>query len=203
MSGFLGIGQSGGQKSDRNMFLNSTNQLNNVFNYAMPQSQGMQKTGAGTTASGVNALGSASGYWQKLLSGSRPALEASVAPERNMIESTGDAARRQQETMGTARGGGTAGANQTQQDTINAQVDQAILGQRAGAATQEAAVGGKIADVGLSQQQEATQLLGLGTESSAAAGSLSEEDYKTQTSKNQQMTSDILTGLAFGLAEWG
>jgi hypothetical protein len=181
------------------MMLQGWNQLNNVFNYAMPTSQAMAKTGAATTGTGLDTLGGAGAYWQRLLTGSRPALEAAVAPERNMMLSSADAARRQQAQEGTARGGGTAGANQQQQEQVQSQIDQALLGVRPAAAKETAQIGAQEAGIGLETTAQAQNLLGLGAQAASNVGAQTEADYQGRAQQQASLFGDITSGLALGL----
>src|SRR5208337_55376 len=134
MSGFMGIGGSA-SKTDRKMQLQSSGGLSNLFNWAMPQAQ--QGVGAG-----MSDLSSAGGFFKSLMSGNRTALQQTVAPQVNAANATSDAQKRQQAASGTARGGGTAPANQTRDTDKLAAVQNALFGARSGAAGELAKVGG-------------------------------------------------------------
>jgi len=161
MGGFLGIGGSGAQHN-RNINLAAAGNLNNVFNYAMPLGENLASTGQQTTAAGVGDINQSLGYWSKLLSGSRPAMQAAIAPETNAVLSGADAQRRQQAAMGTARGGGTAGANQQEADKTKATIDNALFGVRPEAARQVGELGTKVAGIGTAETADALNALGLG-----------------------------------------
>lgn len=161
MGGFLGIGGSS-VKTDRKNVLTGFSELKNVFNFAMPFGEDTARAGTATTAAGLEDIGKAGSYWSKLLSGDRPTMEQAVAPETNQVLGQADAAKREQAGMGTARGGGTAGANQQVQDASMAKIDNLLFGARPAAAQQEAAIGGKEADIGQNQMSAALRALGLG-----------------------------------------
>lgn len=167
MGGFLGIGGSSA-KTDRRQTLTSYEQLNNLYNFGLATGKSGVDTGRATTAQGVSGLSSSQAYWQKLMSGNRPALEQAVAPETNAVQSQGDAARRNAAATGTARGGGTAGANEQQKTDQMARIDNLLFGVRPQAAQQEAAVSGEIANVGTTEMQQALEALGLSASSAGA-----------------------------------
>jgi len=149
-------GRHSSAKTDRGNFLGGIQNLENVFNYAMP-------TATGELKSGTEKLDTAGNYYQKLLSGNRQAVLGAVAPETASVTARADAERRQLNASGTARGGGTAALNQTAKDRTMAQVDQLLFGVRP-----EAAKG--VADVGRTEASIGTNLLGqaIGAESTVA-----------------------------------
>jgi len=108
--------------------------MKNVFNWALPQ-------GEGAVAKGQEDTGKAGDYWSKILSGSRAAVSAAVAPETNAIRSGADARKRQLATSGTARGGGTNAINQQMDTDTASKVDNAIFGARPEAAKEVAGIG--------------------------------------------------------------
>ena len=162
MGGFLGIGQSGSDKTDRSAMRTGFGDLNSVFNFGLSQGQSGAATGQATTQAGVTGIGNAMSYWQKLLSGNRAAQMGAIAPVTNTVLSQADATKRQQASSGTARGGGTAGANQQTGDTAMSKIDNALLGVQGSAATSEAEAGGKLASIGTSEVANANNALGIG-----------------------------------------
>jgi hypothetical protein len=193
VGGFLGIGQSKGEKQ-------GMGQLSNVFNFALPLAQ--QQSGAGqkttasgldTTKAGLSTLGGPLAYWQKLMSGNRAAMNQAVAPEANAARSASDATARQTAATGTARGGGTAGTSQQRQTDLNAQIDNLLFGVRPEAAKQTADIGKTQADIGLDtaqignqQLQQALAALGIGTQAGGATTSaaLNKEQMGTDVFNN-------------------
>jgi hypothetical protein len=179
VSGFLGIGQNKPEKQ-------AYGELGNVFNFALPLAQSTSSAGAGTTKAGLSTVGAGlntlSGplaYFQKLMSGNRPAMEQAVAPEANAARASSDAAARNQAAMGTARGGGTAGGNQQRHTDVMAQIDNLLFGARPAAAKATTDIGTTQSQIGLGESQvgnqqlmEALQSLGLGTSAAGTTGQM-------------------------------
>src|SRR4029077_4284876 len=177
VSGFLGIGQNKPEKQ-------AYGELGNVFNFALPLAQSTSSAGAGTTKaglstvnSGLNTLSGPLAYFQKLMSGNRPAMEQAVAPEANAPRASSDAAARNQAATGTARGGGTAGGNQQRHTDVMAQIDNLLFGARPAAAKAAADIGTTQSQIGLGESQvgnqqlaAALQALGIGTSSAGETG---------------------------------
>jgi hypothetical protein len=177
MSGFLGIGGSSA-KTDRGWQLQSASGLSNLFNWALPQA----KT---ATAGGLSDLSSAGGFWKQLMSGNRSAVNAAVAPQANTAQTMDDASRRQAGASGTARGGGVAGANQTQKDATLARIQNMLFGARTTGAEQLAKVG--------------TAGAGIGSNIMADAGNAAANLGSLGTSaRGQQLAQDNATGAAVG-----
>jgi len=126
MGGFLGLGNSSA-KTDRKETLQGYGDLGNLFNF-----------GISTAKQGI---GAAQSYYGKLLSGNRTVAQQAVAPEANQLNAASDAQKREQSQMGTARGGGTAPANQTRQTDVMGQIDNLLFGAQSGAAKGEAQTG--------------------------------------------------------------
>jgi hypothetical protein len=122
--------------------------LRDVFNFATP-------AGKAEFGAGQEDIGKASAYWSKFLSGDRATMEQAVAPETNAVLSQADAAKREQASIGTARGGGTAGANQQVQDASMAKIDNLLFSARPAAAKAEESIGG-------TELSAALRALGLG-----------------------------------------
>jgi hypothetical protein len=113
-----------------------------------------------------------------------------IAPEANAVQAQGDAARRQQAASGTARGGGTAGANQTAKDAEMARIDNALFGVRPGAVAQEQALG-------TTQMSQGLQFAGLGATGASNAGSIA-TSAREQAMKAQAAAIQMATGAIFG-----
>ena len=153
----------------------STSNLNNLFNYALPQAQSSMATGTQATDQALN-------YFQKLTSGNRTAMDQAIAPARNAINTAGDASRRQQANLGTARGGGVNATNQQQKTTQDAAVDSALLQAQPEAAKAEATIG-------QSQTQDALAALGIGTQAAGAEGGVSNQSSENNQSAFQKFLS--------------
>ena len=133
---------------------------------------------------GWRAEAGAQGYWAQLLSGNRPALQKAVAPEANAIQAAGDAQRRQQATMGTARGGGVAALNQTADTARAAQIDNLLFG-----AQEKAAVGE--AELGSREVKQAIAELGVAGNAAANLTAISADSRKTSIAANNQIQAQI------------
>jgi hypothetical protein len=185
MGGFLGIGGSSA-KTDRSTTLAGYGDLSNVFNYSLPAGQSAIAGGQATTASGVKGIDSASAdlqgplkYFQDLMSGDRTKMTQAVAPETNAVRAGADAQKRQQSAMGTARGGGTAVANNARDTDTMAKVDNLLFGARPAAAKETASIAGEegqlaTAKAGLGISGEALGA-GLVSGASSAAGTLTSD----------------------------
>jgi hypothetical protein len=172
VGGFLGIGGINSRQQNQ-----SVGNLNNLFNFGM-------NTGKSGLSAGTEAQGGAQSYFQSILSGNRSANLQAAAPTTNAVLSQGDAQRRQQATMGTARGGGVASTNQTQRDAQMKQIDDALFGARGDAAKETAQIG----------SAETTQGLGaLNTASSAtsSAGNIATDARQQAGQEQQQIIKDI------------
>jgi hypothetical protein len=196
MAGFGLLGLLGGgnvfggssAKTNRKFQLNSMADLNNLYNYAIPQ-------GEAAMSAGQADIGAASNYWQNILSGNRTALNAAVAPERNMILSSQDAARKQQSTMGTARGGGVASQNVQQGTQAQSAIDQATLAARPAAAK-------GLESTGSAELNAAFNALGLGEGSASSLGSIASgkpATADTAAAEGNQLADTLW--MAFDMAE--
>lgn len=198
MGGFLGIGGSSA-KTDRNQTLSSYQDLNNLFNFGFGTGKSGIAQGGATTAAGVSDLDSAGGYFSKLASGNRPAMMSAIAPTANAIQSQGDASRRQQVATGTARGGGTAGANQQQKSDQMAQIDNALFAVQPAAAKEQAGIGGQLAQVGAQQTGLGINELNLAAGSAEAdlKGSIDSrpDSFKINQQTQQNVTNAIQAGM--------
>lgn len=164
MGGFLGLGQSGQERQ-------SNNNLNNVFSYGLGESQGQQKAGK-------SSLGDAESYFRQLLAPGRTTAALNAAPVANAIQDKADTARLEEAATGTSRGGGTAEANRqasaTEAKTLDDALNENLVGGRKAAAS-------GLSQTGATELQNASQLLGLGSDSSKStlSGALNKEDAQT------------------------
>lgn len=177
IGGFLGIGGSSA-KTDRKEQLTAYSDLHNVFSFALP-------AGESSFKAGQSQLGDAASYWKGILSGNRTAVNAATAPAANAARTSADAAKRQISTSGTARGGGTAGANQQVNDKTRATIDDEIFGARGDAAKETAKIGG-------TELATATNLLGVGGNVAGELGNLA------LGSKKQSDSNSAAAGQAAG-----
>ena len=147
MGGVLGFGQSGGEKQ-------STANLNNIFNYALPAARTSESAGR-------TDLGTASDYFTRLLHAGRTETALNAAPATNAVLDQADAARRKEAVTGTGRTGGTAELNRESGAKTTQTIDDIINGNMMGG-RQQAATG--LSDVGFKETANAGQLLGIGTQ---------------------------------------
>lgn len=136
----------------------------NVFNYGMDTAKSLEPKAEATTQSGLNAMDSVKQFFTNIMSGSRPAQFAALAPESNAINAQSDAARTSSAAFGTARGGGTAPAAVNADTARMKAIDDALFGLRPQAAQNVATIGGKEADIGMEQLSAALKSLGLSDE---------------------------------------
>lgn len=109
------------------------------------------KTGFGTTQTGLNTLGQAKNYFSNIMSGTRPAVMAAIAPELNAVNEAADASRTSGATFGTQRGGGTAATNAGAETQRMTDINNALFTARPAAAKEVERIGGAQADIGTSQ----------------------------------------------------
>ena len=177
MGGFAGIGGSS-TKTDRAAQLQSTGNLNNIFNWAMPAGQAGQ-------AAGSNALGGAQDYFSKLLTAGRTDTAAMAAPAIQSAQASGTATRTSEGNLGTGRSGGTVAANREASSTSGKQIDD-LIAKTLQSNKQQGAMG--LASTGATQLSNAGNLLGLGenAESSimgnATQSRLTQEQIDAQSS---------------------
>lgn len=153
--GFLGVGGSS-SGTDRKAQLGGYGDLSNIYN-------------TGITG-GTDATSKAAGYNSKILSGDRSSIMSALSPEIGAITGLANQNKKQQASMGTARGGGTDALNQQQQQNTQAEVSNTINTARPEAAKSEAGLG--------------TSLLGT---ANSAAGTLTGDainSYKTTSAQN-------------------
>ncbi|MGH7182113.1 MAG: hypothetical protein ACREJN_09065, partial [Nitrospiraceae bacterium] len=160
MGGFLGIGNSSA-KTDRGNQLAGVSADWNVYNKGLDTAQKQLPTGMGNEAAGAMGLDTASNYWRGITQGNRTSLTSAAAPVANAALDTSDAAKREQATMGTGRGGGVNAANQQAQTQTQKNITDATQAAQGAGAQQLGAVSTQQANVGHQQLTEALQSLGL------------------------------------------
>lgn len=158
------ITKNSSAKTDRGNQLAGVQAGWNVFNSGMPLSNTQAKAGQDTTQTGLSNLDTAGGYWKDILSGNRTATMTAAAPAVNAEMAQADAARREQATMGTSRGGGVAAANQQAQSAGRAAIDNDIFNTRPVAAQAVQSIGTAQTQVGNQQLVQSLQALGLSAE---------------------------------------
>jgi len=157
------FGHLGGSSAntDRGNFLKGIGDMSNVYNWALPFGQSQARTGQATTAAGTQNLGQAGSYFGKLASGDRSTALQAVAPASNAALAQSDAEKAQLANMGTARGGGAVGVNQTRDTDLMSKIDNMLFGARTAGAQGEAGVGQAQAGVGLGETGQGIQAGGL------------------------------------------
>lgn len=173
-------------KTDRNNQEGATENLNNVFSYAMPQAKATQ-------AGGLDALSDAQSQYARMANGGRAYTAEAAAPATNAIQDQADAARKQEASLGTGRGGGTveadadAGAGTTKaiDDTINKTL-----------ATNKATGTAGLASTGGTELSDASNLLGLGANSENAV--MNNAGSSRQTSENINRQNQAILGSSIG-----
>ena len=194
MGGFLGIGGSSA-KTDRKQTLQGYGDLQNIFNFGMSSGKSQLTAGQGTLGTALTELQGPASYYQKLLSGNRPALLQAIQPAVNAATDQADAQKRQAAASGTARGGGT-NATQQQQDTERmAAIDNALASAKGGAAEGEARVAGETASIGGTELNTALNLLGLGSNAASNLTSASIGSRPTSNAINQQTVSQVTSAI--------
>lgn len=209
VGGLFNSGGGAGMRQQTQNLQGAQGDLSSVFNYAMPTSQAMQTAGTNTTNSGLattaqgsSTLASPLNYWQKIMSGNRPAVMSTLAPETNAIQQQNDASRRQAAASGTARGGGLAAPMQQQQSDMMTQVNNMLFGARSQAPGQISQIGQTQANIGLNTAQigqdqisKALQMLGLGNQAEGEIANSSVGAMGPERAASNQ-TINTLTGAA-------
>lgn len=157
----FGIGGSS-SKTDRQQQLTGYGDLQNIFNYALPQGQSTLSGGQGTTNQGLGELGQAANYNSKILSGNRSAVTEAMAPEINSVTSQANQLKKQQSAMGTSRGGGTNAGNQQLGTQESGQITNLIAQARPQASQALSQIGAQTGGIGLGEMGVGANLLGLG-----------------------------------------
>lgn len=161
MSGILG-GSSA--STDRGNQLAGINGSWNVFNAGMPLSQQQSQSGQAGQATATQGLGQSNDFWKSILSGNPTSIAAATAPLTNAAVGQADAAKRQEASMGTARGGGTNEGNQQIESNTRATVNNAVFSALPAAAQGEQSVATAQGNLGSSQLTQSLQALGLSAE---------------------------------------
>jgi hypothetical protein len=158
MSGFMGFGQSGGEKQ-------GISNLQNLIGFGTAAGQSGENAGMNTLDQAKGALAAPTSYWQGILAPGRTAAATNAAPATNAVQQQTDAQRNQEAAQGTGRGGGTAAANREASTSASKAIDdiinQNMIGGRQAAATGLTGAAGTEAGIGGAQASNAGQLLGL------------------------------------------
>jgi hypothetical protein len=184
--GFLGIGGSA-SKTDRSQQLAGYGDLGNIFN------TGLNNSNADTNA-GQNDLGTAAGFNSKILNGNRSSIMSALSPQIASITGQANQAKKQQASLGTARGGGTNAGNQQQQQQVQGAISSVVGGAQPQAAKDMASIGSTETNAG----QQA-----LGTAGGAAQNLTGDaaDSYQTTSAQNSASgaaAAQLAAGLIFG-----
>lgn len=199
----IGSGAIGGSsaKRDRSDYLNSQTRMGNVFNQSFGFGQGLENQGKATTGQGVQDLGQSGNFFRKLMSGNRAATTEAAAPQINAVEAQGDAQRRQQAALGTARGGGAAGVNQDAQAQRNAQIDNMLFGAQTGAAKEVGDIGRMEAGTGLGETGQGIGAVSGAGQLASRAGEMATDSRGLSEKLHRAATNDISGGISSTLGD--
>lgn len=204
---FSGVAQAFGHlggssaKRDRSDYILGQERLGDVFNRSMGFGKDLYNAGRTATGQGLQDLGTSGNFFRRLTSGNRTATTQAMAPQINAAEQQGDALRRQEANLGTARGGGTAGTNQQMDTNRLAQIDNMLFGAQTGAAGELANVGRTEAGVGLGETGQGLQATGLagniagtGAELAMKSRSLSDELHRQAVTDYSKAFQSLMGG---------
>lgn len=218
VKGFTGLfGQLGGSssKTDRAGFMKNISNLNDIFGTTMNQGGQLYNAGRAATGQGLQDLGTSGNFFRRLASGNRVAATQAMAPQINAATQQADAQRRQEAALGTARGGGTAGLNQTADTNRLASIDNMLFGAQTGAAGELANVGRTEAGIGLGETGQGLTAENIGREAETSAAGLNLSSRELSDKLHRQAVQDYsdafqsllsnkkgLGGLATKAAAW-
>lgn len=170
----------GPSQSEKNQQQQSWTNLNSLFSTASDAAKSFGTAGKGT-------LDQVTQYFKNLLGGDRAATMKAVAPAANAARAGADAQKKEQGTMGTARTGGTAAANQTTEDQVRSQIDNLI-------ASVAPAAAGALTGIGTADIEAMMRALGLGTEATGTAGAQISSDINSRRQASAAMWSSLIGG---------
>jgi hypothetical protein len=201
LSAIFSLFSGSGAKTDRKNQLAGFGDLNNVFNFALPNAEAGYTAGQATQKDALSQLSSPAKYYSDLLSGNRQQTLSAVAPTVNAANAGADAQKKQIANSGTARGGGVNAVGQQIDTNKNAAVDTAVNQAKQGAAAGATQVAGATSKVGDSQLSAALNLLGIGTGAAKSLTSLAGDsraesnDLHNQNANNAATTVSTLLDL--------
>jgi hypothetical protein len=205
LSAIFSLFSGSSANTDRKNQLAGFGDLNNVFNFALPNAEAGYNAGQATQKQALSQLSSPAQYYQSLLSGNRQQTQQAVAPVASAVNAQADAQKKQIANSGTARGGGVNAVGQQIETNKNATVDTAINQAKQGAAAGATGVAGATSKVGDSQLSAALNLLGIGNNAAAnltkQAGEsrLTSNDLHNQNAQNASSTVGTLLDLGLSL----
>lgn len=163
----------------------------------MPQAQAGFGAGTGTMGAGADYL--------KQILGSRTDAAGAMAPESNALAQQADALRQAQAQLGTARGGGVAGANQQAQQALQNQYANQLFAARQGAAPVAVQAGQAQASVAAQQMMGALQAMGMSNELATHIVNSSMKSREAEAAQHRQTMAGWmgLAGNLLGIAPAG
>lgn len=164
IGGIGGLFGGSGTKKEQGAIDTSSKQMQDLFGITTPMGKAMGTAGQGTMQSALQTVQQPKDYWSSILSGSRPAQMAAVAPEISNINDIAAASRAKEGAYGTARGGGTAGANVEAETQRQAAIDRALFATRPEAAKGVLQAGQVQGQLGAEQLSAGLRALGLSEE---------------------------------------
>ncbi len=166
----------GAPKGEKKQESDTWQNLSNLFGTAYTE-------GSDLINKGQERQNDASGFFKGVLKGDRTA----VAPAANAAVNAGDAAKREQSQMGTARGGGANAQNQTLEQHTQALISS-LLGQaQEGAAEGLASMGGQNVGAGIGG-------LGVASGTESNLSSLLHTDVKEKNASASKMWGSLISG---------
>lgn len=118
MGGFLGIGGSS-EKTDRANQLQAVTDMKSIYNWGLPE-------GKSQVAQGKAATQTAEDFYKQLMTQGRTGTAEMSASSVNAAREQADASKKEAGTRGTARSGGTAGAERESGQKTESSIDKII-----------------------------------------------------------------------------
>ena len=199
VSGIGSLFGGSGTKQEKSAITGGEQQLQDLFGITTPMGKTMSTAGQGTLQSALQTVQQPKDYWSSILSGSRPAQMAAVAPEISNINDIAAASRAKEGAYGTARGGGTAGANVEAETQRQAAIDRALFAARPEAAKGVLEAGRVQGQMGVEQLSAGLRALGLSEDAigriMSTATANREQAYKENLAKQRNIGNIIGGGL--------
>lgn len=167
---------SGASKGEKKQESDTWQNLSNLFAHSFGE-------GAEQERKGNENQDLAGGYYKGILAGDRTKL----APAVNAAVDTADAAKREQAQMGTARGGGVAGANQ-QIESHTRDLISSLLGEQQGGAADKMAVLGE-GEIGQSMNA-----LGIASGTEGNLSNILHKDVAEKNASAAKMWGSLISG---------
>jgi hypothetical protein len=166
----------GAPKDEKKKESDTWQNLNNLFGSTYGHSEQIGQKGIADQAD-------AAGFFKGVLRGDRTA----IAPGTNAAINAGDAAKREQAQMGTARGGGAVGANQ-QIEAHTRQLLSSLLGE------QQTAAAGALATIGNEEMGHMGNLLNTASGTETNLSNILHQDVREKDQSAAKMWGSLLKG---------